>query len=99
MAEEKMDYSSMLADMEAKKAALETAIASLRAALAAGALGAPGDLPVGAAASLPTAVSGDIPTGAFLGKSIPAAIKLYLAAMRKKCTTREMPLDTTKNVA
>jgi hypothetical protein len=32
----------------------------------------------------------DLPTGAFLGKSIPAAIKLYLMAARKKKTARDI---------
>jgi hypothetical protein len=32
----------------------------------------------------------DLPDGAFLGKSVPACIKLYLSAARKKKTTKEI---------
>lgn len=92
MAENIMDYQTMLADMEAKKAVLEQAITSLRAAIAAGALGVSGDLPAGLniIAPLMGAGSGDIPQGAFLGKSIPESITLYLAAVRKRCPTNEI---------
>ena len=41
------DYAAILDDMKAKKATLETAISSLRAALAAGALGVTADVSPG----------------------------------------------------
>lgn len=86
-----IDYAAILANMEAKRAALEAAIASLRAAIAMGALGASGDVPEGLAASVPsTMYGGDIPTGAFLGRSIPDAAKLYLEIIKKKQTSREI---------
>src|SRR5271166_4055386 len=92
MSTQTIDYGAILANMEAKKAALEAAIASLRAALAMGALGASGDLPEGiAAASVSAALyGGDVPNGAFLGKSIPDAAKLYLEIVKKKQTSREI---------
>jgi len=93
MAENVMDYQTMLADMEAKKIVLEQAIASLRAAIAAGALGAiSSDLSVGSGviAPMPGPFGGDIPKGAFFGKTIAEAILAYLAAVRKKCTTIEI---------
>ena len=87
------DYAKLLADMEAKKAALETAITSLRAALASGALGQPASLSslpasMGSATSAPL----DLPVGTFLNKSIPAAIGLYLQAAKRKKTTQEIAL-------
>ena len=70
----------MLADMEAKKVTLEKAIESLKDAIAAGALGQPGG----------------IPTGEFLNKSIPVAIKLYLGATKKKQTGPQIAYDRLK---
>lgn len=96
MAENVMDYQTMLADMEAKKAILEQAIASVRAAIAAG-LGVSGDVQIqpGTGSMIMNAgvglgSSGDIPKGAFRGKSIPESITLYLAAVRKRCPTNEI---------
>jgi hypothetical protein len=72
---------------------LDSAISSLRAALAAGALGRPSDV------STPGTVianssggihGGEIPAGAFLSKSIPEAAKLYLSIVKAKKTTREI---------
>jgi hypothetical protein len=75
----------MLADMEAKKAVLEQAIASLKAAIAAGALGRPGEVPPGLfSAGSPSTEPVELPVGAFLNKSVPAAVKLYLSAVKKK---------------
>jgi hypothetical protein len=93
------DYAAILADMEAKKLALETAIAGMRAALASGALGLPGDvsvpvtgisstMQVGTLTAGATPVS--LPRGAFLGKKLPEAIKLYLSAARKTQTNKEI---------
>ncbi len=95
MAENIMDYQTMLADMEAKKTMLEQAIASLRAAIAAGALGVTSGevmtLQSSAVVSLaPGGGGSDIPKGAFFGKSIPEAVILYLATVRKKCTGSEI---------
>ncbi len=93
MADNILDYATMLADMEAKKAVLEAGIASLRIAIAAGALGTmTGDIPAGSTiiAPSPGAGSGDIPKGAFLGKSVPEAVSLYFATVRKKCTGSEI---------
>ena len=75
-----MNYEIMLADMEAKKVTLEKAIESLKDAIAAGVLGQPGG----------------IPTGAFLNKSIPVAIKLYLGATKKKQTGPQIAMALKK---
>lgn len=89
-----LDYSAMLADMESKRAILDQAIASLRAAIAAG-LGILGESPGGIASaigisSLGGGSGGDIPRGAFLGKNIPESILAYLAAVRKKSSSSEI---------
>jgi hypothetical protein len=88
--------------MEAKKASLENAIAGLRAALATGALGAIG-VKAGDplafkdsanAALSPASISAgqpiSLPRGAFLGKTGPDAIKMYLTAARRKQTNKEI---------
>jgi len=93
MADNVADYQTLLADMEAKKAVLEQAIASLRAAIALGTLGPSGDLPPGSGPIAPmpgTGSSGDIPKGAFFRKTLPESITLYLAAVRKRCPTNEI---------
>jgi hypothetical protein len=96
MAGEKLGYVEILADLEAKKAAIEATITALRTALTIGALGTPsGDVDL-SAATFPgaSAFNGstpvDLPKGALLGKSLPAAIKIYLSAMKRKQTTREI---------
>jgi hypothetical protein len=92
MSTQPFDYAAILADLEAKKAAIETAIASMRQAMGLGALGQTGDaaaVPSGASPSL-TLHNGEIPNGAFLGKSIPEAAKLYLEILKKKQTSREI---------
>jgi hypothetical protein len=96
MSTEPVDYMAILADLEAKKAALEQAIASFRNALALGALGA-SDVAnalvpsvFGPSTFVPSITGGEIPAGAFLGKSISEAAKLYLEIVKKKQTTREI---------
>jgi hypothetical protein len=87
---ENTDFAAVLSNMEAKRAALDAAISSLRAAIAAGALGvvASGDfagIPVN-----PSLQGGEVPNGAFLGKTVSDAIKLLLAIVKKKQTTRQI---------
>jgi len=98
MASEQMDYPCILADLEAKRAALEQTIVSLRAAMALGALGqAAIELSAnGSVGPIPTTFSplmasgGEVPAGAFHGKSIPDAAKLYLEIVKKKQTSKEI---------
>ena len=93
MASEKFDFAEFLAVLEAKRAALDALIGSYRAALSLGALGQPGDVDVPAYRG-PGGPGGgaavDLPQGALLGKSLPAAIHLYLSAIRRKQTTKEI---------
>jgi hypothetical protein len=92
MGNEQMDYAAILADLEAKRNALEATIASFRQALALGALGQAGDVSMSSngSGSLSGSVGNEVPAGAFLGKSIPEAAKLYLAVVKKKQTSKEI---------
>lgn len=98
MASEKFDFGEVLADLEAKRAALDTLIGSLRMAITIGALGPTGDIDILAttsggdiiAAQVKNTSSVELPQGALLGMSIPNAIKLLLSAARRKLTTREI---------
>jgi hypothetical protein len=93
MSTQPFDYAAILSDLEAKKAAIEAAIASMRQAMGLGALGQTGDfvgVSGGSAPSSMTIHNGEIPNGAFLGKSIPEAAKLYLEILKKKQTSREI---------
>jgi hypothetical protein len=91
MSTQPFDYSAIVADLEAKKAAIEATLTSLRSAMALGALGQPGDSPAipGVGSSVPM-YGGDIPDGAFLNKGIPEATKLYLEMVKKKQTSSEI---------
>jgi hypothetical protein len=88
------DYlATLLADIEAKKAALEAASVAIRTAIAAGALGTPGDFQVASTivnATATPAGMADLPRGAFLGMTAAEAIKLYLSAVRKRQTNKEI---------
>ncbi len=106
MADEKhsFDYNLILADLEAKKTALEAAIASLRMAAASGALtGIASSSANPASVAVPYAPHGsagtsgysgyvapEVPSGAFLGKSVREATILYLSLIKRNQTTREI---------
>lgn len=80
--------SAMILNLQKMRAGIDSAIASLTQVMAASGAIIPGDesLPVAGFESQPT----ELPRGAFLGKSLPAAVKLYLSAMKKKQTIREI---------
>jgi hypothetical protein len=87
--EKKLDYAAFLADLEAKRAVLDQAIASLRAVMAGGALaGSVGDAML--AGVTDGLHGGEVPAGAFHGKSVPEAAKLYLSIVKQKKSTREI---------
>ncbi len=91
--EKVIDYGALLADLEARRAVLDSAISSLRAAVAAGAIGAvegTSYVNLGSTVVNRSIHNGEIPAGAFLGKSIPEAAKLYLSIAKKKQTTKEI---------
>jgi hypothetical protein len=91
MSMEPVDYTAILADLEAKKASLEHTITSFRQAMAMGALGPMategGIVP---SVSVPSITGGEVPAGAFHSKSIPEATRLYLEIVKKKQTGREI---------
>jgi hypothetical protein len=90
MGSETIDYTTIIADLEAKKSALDAAINAFRLAQAIGALGQAlesASVPSLVAAS---SVAGEVPAGAFLGKSIPEAAKLFLAIVKSKQTSRDI---------
>jgi hypothetical protein len=89
---QRLDYSAVLADLEAKRADLDRAITSLRRIVELGVIvgtaeGAPPLLNDSASAGLH---GGEVPVGAFLGKSIPEAAKLCLQIVKRKLTSREV---------
>src|SRR5260370_12648111 len=87
-----LDYGAFLADLEAKRAVLDQAIASVRAVMSSGALAVNvSDSMPGMADSVSVALhGGEVPAGLFHGKSIPEAAKLYLSIVNKKQTTKEI---------
>jgi hypothetical protein len=95
MAGEKPETDGFLAGIEAKIAALTTLRESYLRAVSVGAWGQPGDIDSGAFMASGGGGRGDhasieLPTGAFLNKSVPEAIKLFLSAVRKKQTGKEI---------
>lgn len=89
MSTEQIDYAAVLADMEAKRAALDAAIGHVRIFLAGQSSGvAPGS--ASGAGTNGAMSSGEIPAGAFLGKSIPEAALLFLEIVKRKATSKEI---------
>jgi hypothetical protein len=92
VASEGVDYAAVIADLESKIQKLQGVVASLKA-IASGALdnlsgvlaGGPGGFK-----SLDNGEAFELPTGALLGKSLPDAIKLYLGAVKKKQTNKQI---------
>ncbi len=78
-----INYEAVLADLEAKKAAIDEAIAGIRRMM-------------GQGQAVSTGVSGKminpnaIPSDAFFGMSIPEAIRKYLGIVRKPRTTKDI---------
>jgi len=89
MSAEDMDLGAVIASLEAKRAALDSAIASLRALVSSGVSSADGTI-VATTGSFAASGAGEVPDGAFHGKSMPAAIRLYLEMVRTKKTAREI---------
>ena len=97
MAAEKPETDGFLAVIEAKIGALKTLADSYRAALSLGALGQPGDVDLSATIPSQSGTSNgvasgpiELPVGVFRSKTIPDAIRLFLAAARRKQTTRDI---------
>jgi hypothetical protein len=96
MANDSFDImTAFIADIEAKIAALQAVLVSLKSASAMGALGSAIDA-IGTSSGMSVSSLGDsgqpidLPEGAFNGKSLPACVKLYLSASKRKKTIREI---------
>jgi hypothetical protein len=89
MSTEPINYEAVIADLEAKKAHIESTIAALRVISGMSGLGiAP---PPGSPLGGGSAITGTKPAAdAFLGKSIPEAAKMYLTSQRRKLSTQEL---------
>jgi len=87
-----LDYGAVLADLEAKRTALDQTIASLRSLMGGGALAInANDSIAGMADNVSLSLhGGEVPAGAFHGKSVPEAAKLYLSLVKAKKSTREI---------
>jgi hypothetical protein len=96
MAQKEFDFNEFITYLEAKKKALETVIASVKAASELGALGPIRFPRLGEEAASPAVAAAtsaepiELPVGALSSKSLPDAIKLYLSAVRKKQTNKEI---------
>lgn len=84
MAQEPVDYEAVLADLRAKRASLDTAIAALEQ-IHVGSSGSGGS----AAAAKPIDPS-SIPDDAFFGLSVVEAAKKYLALVKRKQSVKEI---------
>jgi hypothetical protein len=82
-----IDYEAVIADLEAKKAHLETMIAGLRSL--AGMTGL-GTVPPGAGPGSGVNANGRIASDAFFGKSIPEAAVVHLGNVRRKLSTQAL---------
>ncbi len=90
MGAETIDYSALISDLEAKRSAIDNALAAIRLAQSIGALGQAGEGGVVPSLTVPSITGGEVPAGAFLGKSIPEAAKLYLAIVKRKQTSKDI---------
>jgi hypothetical protein len=92
MAEEKMDFTAQFINqIKAKISALQGVLASVESASAVGALGPVEGVELSSQVrSDVLGVPTDLPQGAFIGKSVPACIELYLSSVKKKRTNKEI---------
>jgi hypothetical protein len=87
-----VDWGAVIAELEAKRDAIDKAIASFRLIKASGVLfgSAEDAMPAMADSASLSLHGGEVPIGAFLGKSIPEAAKLCLQIIKRKLTTKEI---------
>lgn len=96
MADEKVDFTAQFINqIKAQISALQGVLASVEQASAVGALRPIDGIDLSSQAlaggrSDSFGVPTDLPQGAFLGKSVPACIELYLSAVKKKKTNKEI---------
>ena len=82
------DLAQMIAALEAKQRALGEAIDKLRFVMNPAGNGIVPEHSGGGGSDVPPGT--ELPVGAFLNKSIPAAIELHLASVRQKQTVRQV---------
>ena len=92
MTSESIDFNEVLTVLEEKRSALDTLIANLKAVMSVGALGLPGNNEALFQNEVPSGGTVNLPIGAFLNKSTPAAVTLYLSAVKKKQTASEIAI-------
>jgi len=80
MSTQPSNYESVLADLEAKRAQIDQAIAALKAVMSAASGGG----------EFSGISGGSVSPNAFLGLSIPDAVKKYLTIVRQKKSTQEL---------
>lgn len=85
-----VDYSAVIADLEAKKAHIESTIMALKAIAGLEGLGTAPSPSSPSGGSSGIGPNGKPAPDAFLGKSIPEAAKIYLTSQRKKLSTQEL---------
>jgi hypothetical protein len=96
MADEMLDFTAQFINqIKAQISALQGVLASVEQASAVGALRPVEGIDLSSQASTGGRSDGlglpiDLPQGAFMGKSVPACIELYLSAVRKKKTNKEI---------
>ena len=94
MATENQDVvSSFVAVVEGKIRALQALLDSLKSAVAIGALGSGDGVDLGgtlSSSNVPDMTPMDLPEGAFNGKSLPACVKLFLSAAKRKKSVKEI---------
>lgn len=83
--ESNVDYEAVLADLEAKRAALDSAIAAIKQILGRES----GSLPVPVSSNRSVEPQ-EIPRTAFHGFNLPGAIKAYLGMVKRKQSTKEI---------
>jgi len=86
MSDQPINYEAVLADLEARKAQIESAIIGIRVML-----GQSGTSPTGGPTGGGSPYAGSTPAhDAFIGMSIPEAAKKHLTTVRKKLSTQEL---------
>jgi hypothetical protein len=89
-----INWPAALTAIKTKQSVLDTLASAIETALAAGLLGQPteSDQPVGpdAAPVSGQSVMGDLPSGAFMGKSLRSAIRLFFSVNKRKLTTAQI---------
>lgn len=93
MATEQIDYEAVLADLKARRDALDQAIAGIEQVLGKTA----GSGPIAAGNGIvPTAPQDVMPRSAFTGMKMPDAIKAYLRAVTRKQTPKQIADSLTQ---